>query len=463
MQACILSIGDELVRGQALDTNSRDLSQRLMDRGVETIEHVTIPDSLDRTAAAIERLSRAAPLVITTGGLGPTQDDLTRDALARVLGEPLEIDPDALAALDARLKSRARAMTPAQRLQALRPRSARCLPNPNGTAPGLHATLRTPGAPHESSEVFCLPGPPNEWRPMFDAFIAPSIRLPPGRIVRTRLLHLFGLSEADAASMIPGLMDRSRNPLVGITASGGVLTWRLCFSGIAAPQTAEKALSDTADLIHAAMGRFIFAEGDASLAASAVQRLKAGDRTLACVESCTGGMLGEAVTAVAGASAVFRGGLLTYSNDLKSKLAGVSPATLTAHGAVSAETAHEMARGGLAACDADLALSVTGIAGPDGGTPDKPVGTVWIALAWKPLNPPNDAPNAPSHSPHSPGSIAVRFFIPGQRDDIRQRSVTAALGLLNFFLREHDPAAPFNPPFNPPRLLWEVQRDLRAT
>ena len=197
------------------------------------------------------------------------------------------------------------------------------------------------------------------------------------------------------------------------------------------------------------------------------QALAARGLRLACAESCTGGGIAHALTAVPGSSAWFERGFVTYSNAAKEQLLGVQPATLAAHGAVSAETAHEMARGGLAACDADLALSVTGIAGPDGGTPDKPVGTVWIALAFKPFNPPNDAPNAPSHSPHSPGSIAVRFFIPGQRDDIRHRAVTAALGLLNFFLREHDPAAPFTPPFtppfNPPRLLWEMQRDLRAT
>lgn len=449
--ACVLSIGDELVLGQMLDTNSRELSRRLMNAGVQTVEHATIGDSLDATRDAIVRLSARAPLLILTGGLGPTLDDLTREALAAVLGERLVEDAPALAALDARLRSRGRDMTPAQQRQTQRPASAICLANDHGTAPGLYASIRAPGAgPANSpiSEVFCLPGPPNEWMPMFERHVLPRIRVPNGYSVRTRLMHMFGLSEADAASMIPGLMDRDRVPLVGITASGGVLTWRLRFAGKATPQHAERELDQTADLIRSRMGRYIFAEGKASMASAVVGELKRQRLTLAVVESCTGGMLGGHITDVAGASAVFQGGWITYSNTAKRRDVGVSGQTLERDGAVSAQTVHEMARGGLARSGADCCLAISGVAGPDGGTPEKPIGTVWIALARREAN-------ASGSTAPSPGvrSIALRLLIPGQRADVRERACTAALGMLWFSL-----AGLLSAP-DAPRLLWQTARD----
>lgn len=437
--AAIISIGDELIRGQMLDTNSRDLSALLLNLGIPTIEHITIGDSQEDTAHAIRRAASIAPLVVITGGLGPTQDDLTRESLASVLNEPLIEDTAALATLDARLRARGRVMSEAQRRQAQRPPSALCLANPNGTAPGLFVRLNAPppaapGPAHQHTDLFCLPGPPNEWRPMFTEHIAPKLTIAPGRIVRTRLLHLFGLSEAEAASAIPGLMERDRNPLVGITASGGVLTWRICFDGSASVASADLAIAETAALIRSHMADHIFAEdgpgAHTGIAAAVLRELSRAGRTLATVESCTGGMIGQMLTDLPGASATYLGGWVTYANSMKQSQVAVAQATLATSGAVSHQAAMELASGGLERSGADFAIAVTGIAGPDGGTPDKPIGTVWIGLGQR-----------------GEAITARRFRIPGTRDDVRRRAATIALALLYFRL--------VNSPAQSKPTLWE--------
>jgi len=435
--AAILGIGDELVRGQTLDTNSKLLSERLMLAGIEPVEHVTVGDDLAALTDALRRLCVRAPLVVCTGGLGPTDDDLTRDALAAVLGDELVEDEVALGWLIERLRSRGREVSAAQRLQALRPRTAECVRNDFGTAPGLFATVTNAvGLAHARSDVFCLPGPPGELKPMWDALVVPRLQAEPGVTIRTRFLKLIGLPEAEAASRVPGIMAREASPQVGITASGGVLTWRIRYRGPLGSAPADAAVDAVAKRIHDAMGEHVFADvagGEPTLAASVVGLLRQRGETLAAVESCTGGMLGGAVTAIAGSSAAFTGGLLTYSNDLKQSLAGVRAETLAAHGAVSAECAAEMAAGGRDRLVASWCVSITGIAGPDGGSPAKPVGTVFIGLAGA-------------------GGVATRRFqFPGSRDDVRQRSVMSALAMVYFAaVRQERGGTP------PAKLLWEV-------
>jgi nicotinamide-nucleotide amidase len=435
--AAILGIGDELVRGQTLDTNSKLLSERLMLAGIEPVEHVTVGDDLAAMTDALRRLCARAPLVVCTGGLGPTDDDLTRDALAAVLGDELIEDGEALAWLTERLRSRGREVAPNQRMQALRPRGAECLRNDFGTAPGLFATVHNAGgASHTHTDVFCLPGPPGELKPMWDACVAPRLRAEEGVTIRTRFLKVIGLPEAEAAARVPGIMARDASPQVGITASGGVLTWRIRYRGPLDAARADEQVEAAAKRIHAAMGEHIFADvtsGEPTLAARLVELLKQRGETLAAVESCTGGMLGQTVTAVAGSSAVFVGGCVTYSNELKQRLVGVRAETLAAQGAVSAECAAEMAAGGRQRTGADWCLSVTGIAGPEGGSEAKPVGTVFVGLA---------------------GPTGVRtkgFRFPGSREDVRQRSVLSALAMLYFaVVRGEQGGEP------PAKLLWEV-------
>lgn len=413
--AAILSIGDELVRGQMLDTNSKWLSSRLLDLGVETIEHATIGDSRAATTDAILRLARSAPLVVITGGLGPTADDLTREGLADAMGETLVVDAPALDDLRAKFAKRGRTMSPMQARQAERPASARCLVNPNGTAPGLAARVRA-GGPHGESDVWCLPGPPKELEPMFERLLKEDLRPPTGVTTRVRLLTVVGLGEGDAAKRAGELMARDRNPLVGITASNAVLTWRVMYRGPLPPAEADAEIERTVDALKMATGPNVVSDSGEPLEHVVLSSLRRERRTLAVVESCTGGLLGSLVTGVAGSSDVFLGGLLTYSNELKTALAGVDAGLIARHGAVSLEVAGAMASGGLGRLGASDCLAITGIAGPGGGTEAKPVGTACIA-----------------HARREGASVEVdarAFWMPGGREQVRAYAARTALGLL---------------------------------
>lgn len=437
-RAAIIATGDELAIGQALNTNTMWLADRLMAAGIETVEHVILGDDRGAVAAAIGRLAGAAPLVVVTGGLGPTLDDVTRDALATAAGEEMVLDEAAVAAIGARLRRVGREMTEYQRMQAMRPRSAVCLPNDNGTAPGLHMVVRGGGG-GGGAEVFCLPGPPRELKPMFEREVLPRLRPDPGRTSRTLVLHAAGIFEAEAADRLGELMDRGRNPLVGITVSGGGLAIRIRAAG-AAGEGLDRALAETGVLVRERLGPYIYGSGDETLESVVLGELRRAGATLACVESCTGGGLGAAVTRVAGASDVFLGGWVTYSNDLKERLVGVPADLLRRHGAVSEPVARAMAVGGLERSGAGFCLSVTGIAGPGGGTEEKPVGTVYIGLARR-----LDGAAA--------GAVVRRFRITGDRDDVRERSVRTALVMLLLALRS--PGSLEGPGAIP--LAWEVR------
>lgn len=413
----VLAIGDELTSGERVDTNSAWISAKAGALGVRTVEHRTAGDDAEQIAGAIRDLAAKSSLLVTTGGLGPTLDDLTRHALAAVLGEPLVEDADALVALRTWYTGRGRPMPDANRVQALRPDSARCLENPNGTAPGLHA--RTPQA-----DVFCLPGPPGEIRPMFDRFVTPLLDPGPGQRVRVRTVPTFGLGESAVADLLGDLMRRDRNPLVGTTASGGIVTCRVRYEG--PDDRAEERIDETIAAIKDRLGTAVLADHDGhddglALVRALSDLLRNRGETLATVESCTGGLIGELITRLPGSSDVFAGGLLTYSNELKQRLAGVQPGLIERHGAVSREVAAAMAAGGLERTGADHTLAVTGVAGPGGGSEAKPVGTVWIARAsvGKPLS-------------------AKCFRFMGGRDAIRQWSAVTALGMLRLAMLGHE-------------------------
>lgn len=445
--AAIVATGDELAIGQSLNTNSRWLADRLMGLGIETVEHVIVGDDAARLAATLRRLTAELPLVIVTGGLGPTLDDVTRDALADVMGDTLVTDEASLAAIERRFAARGRTLTDNQRLQALRPSRATSLPNDVGTAPGLYGAVGGSGG-EEGADVFCLPGPPRELRPMFERDVLPRLRPDPARIVRTRLLHLIGIGEGDAAARLGDLMARTRSPLVGITAAGAILTIRI--RAAAPSETEAEAHLDAAERqVRDALGAFIFGRGDQTLEGVVLDLMRSRARTLATVESCTGGGLGALITRVPGASDVLLGGWVTYSNELKRRQVGVPADLLAAHGAVSDPVARAMAAGGLERSGATDCLSITGIAGPGGGTEFKPVGTVYIGRAWR--------------DPTSPGAPvateARRFLISGDRDDIRDRSARLALAMLYFALTPSPQAPSSTPASAPPRaptLLWEV-------
>jgi len=428
-RAAILSVGDELVIGQRLDTNSRWISDRLTGMGIRVVEHITVGDDADAHLGALRRLVPAVPLVISTGGLGPTADDLTRSVLASLLGEPLVEDADALRTITELFARRGREISPNQRLQAQRPPSAVMLENPNGTAPGLLAE-------HSGCTIACLPGPPNEMHPMFERAVAPRLRPPTGAVIRARVLHTLGAGEGDAAARLGRLMDRDRNPLVGTTASGGVVSVRIRYEG---PENgADRAVTETESEVRAALDPFVFGIDDQTIETVVLNLLRDRAERLVTVESCTGGGLGALLTGVPGSSDAYAGGWVTYSNEFKHAEVGVPEALLRDHGAVSEPVARAMALGALATpigASAHHALAITGIAGPGGGSAEKPVGTVFICRAsragWA-----------------EPESEVRRYQISGDREAVRDRSAKMALALLRFHLAG----------IRAPRLLWELPR-----
>ncbi len=413
----ILAIGDELLTGDRTDTNSAWIAARATDQGIRVAQHRTVGDDAAGITRALRELAASASVVITTGGLGPTPDDLLREALASLLNEELVEDPGALAAVRAWFLGRAEPMPETNAVQALRPASARCLPNPNGTAPGLSLALG-------SARVFCLPGPPREMRPMFERDVAPAITPDGDRVVRARLVPTFGLGESAVAARLGDLMDRARNPLVGTTASGCIVTCRVRFTG--PPAEAEARLDETVAEIKRRLGPAVLADHDEhddglALVRAVFELLHERKGTVATVESCTGGLLGQMLTRLSGAGDVFSGGLLTYTNELKTSLAGVDPDLIKHRGAVSREVALAMAEGGLQRTGAAHALAITGIAGPTGAVPGKPVGTVWIARA----------------SEDRPPDVR-RFLFRGGRDAVRLWSASTALGMLRIALTGAD-------------------------
>ncbi len=419
--AAIVSQGDEIVLGQTLDTNSKWLSDRLMELGILPVEHVSLPDDEQAIAATFERLAERVDLVICSGGLGPTADDLTRSALARALGEDLVEDQVSLEQIRAWFVARGRAMPELNKVQALRPASSRSIPNQHGTAPGIAARFVRGG---RTCDVFCLPGPPRELFPMFERHVASTVQPPPGVTVRTLVLHTIGLGESDVATLLRGspegdLMARDRSPLVGTTASGGVVSVRLRYRGPLAPADADEELRRVARIARELIGPYVFAEGGTAheaLPAAIVVAMRESGRSLSVVESCTAGLLGSMIGDVPGASDAFLGGLITYADHVKHNAAKVPAELLASRGAVSSEVAAAMAQGGLRATLATDCLSITGIAGPGGGSADKPIGTVWIAHA--------------KQTAAGPTVAVRRFSMAGDRRSVREWSARSALAML---------------------------------
>jgi len=418
-RAAILSVGDELVLGTTLDTNSRTLSAALREAGLDVVEHRTVADDRAAIAAAMRALASSVDVVISTGGLGPTDDDLTRDALNDLTdaGGPQVEDAVARTDLDAWFSGRGRTMAAINLRQALRPKSARIVRNLGGTAPGLAATL---GA----CRVFCLPGPPREMIPMFESDVLPAVRPAGAPAIAKRTLGTFGIGESALAERLGTRMTRGREPAVGTTASGSVVSIQVVARG------ADAAARADAEMVACAgdASPYAFGSEDATLASALLEECRARGRTLAVAESCTGGIVGGMLTAVAGSSDVFLGGWITYSNEMKSAQLGVDPQLIARHGAVSRETVLAMAAGTCARSGATLAVSVSGVAGPGGGSAEKPVGTVWIAV----------------HDAVSGTGRARRFEYPGMRDIVRDRTAKTALQMARWMLRGEDAA-----------ILWE--------
>jgi len=379
----LINTGSELMLGRVLNTHQQWLCRRLADLGYVVSRQVAVPDTgKDIEQAVREALSRA-DLIITTGGLGPTSDDITRDLIARLLGKSLQEDPAVVAHIQKFFDARKRPMPASTRVQSLVPEGGRVLPNPHGTAPGLalHVSPNPFNTAGQSAWLIMLPGPPRELRPMFDTSVQPFLKemLPLKDSFICKTLRTSGIGESVVEEKVGDLL----RPLVeqglelGYCARPSEVDVRLAAHGEKAASLVNKA----EEIVRAKLNPHIFGTESDELETMLVQLLTERKQTLALAESCTGGCIANKLTNVPGASAVLLAGLVTYSNEAKQKFLGVRAETLAEHGAVSEPVAREMAEGALKETGATFALSVTGIAGPGGGTETKPVGTVFIGLA----------------------------------------------------------------------------------
>jgi len=402
----LVSIGTELLLGFTVDTNAAEIGQGLAAAGIRIARRAAVGDEVDAIRNAVAEALARTGVVITTGGLGPTRDDITKTAVAQLLGRGLVLDEQVLAALEERFRRVGRWPMPAiNRSQAEVPEGALALPNRWGTAPGLWL---------EDGQrlVIMLPGVPREMRGLLGESVLPRLARRSGAAgaIRSVVIRTAGIPESALAERLAHLED-TLPPLT--------LAYLPAVTGVDLRLTAwpgeggqEALLADASARLAEACGPHYYGRDSDDLAAVVLARLRAGGRSLAVAESCTGGLVGARLTAIPGASDVFVGGVIAYDNLIKTGQLGVPEPTLEAHGAVSEETAHAMATGAQRAFQAWAAIAVTGIAGPSGGTPEKPVGTVWLAAA-------------------AGDRVATRRRVfPGDREEIRQRSAQAALDLL---------------------------------
>jgi nicotinamide-nucleotide amidase len=383
MRIELINTGSELLLGRVLNTHQQWICRQLADLGYEVNRQTCVADDGRQIQAAVgESLSRA-DLVITTGGLGPTSDDLTRDLIAQLLGRELTLDPETLGRIEQFFAQRHRTMPASAKVQALIPAGARVLRNANGTAPGLAIEVRPNSfrADGRPSWLILLPGPPRELRPMFAESVVPLLarELPPPERWVCLILKTTGLGESLVEEKIAGPLQKlvQAGLELGYCARIGEVEVRLAARG----GGAESLVQQAENMVRQLLGPLVFAAGDESMESTLVRMLTERAKTVALAESCTGGMLAHRLTNVPGASAVLKCGLVTYSNEAKRDFLGVSAAALDEHGAVSEVVARFMAEGARQRCRADYALAVTGIAGPGGGSEAKPVGTVYMALA----------------------------------------------------------------------------------
>ena len=456
MNAFILSIGEELILGQTVDTNSAYLARQLAAVGCDVSAHITVGDDQPAIQDAIRSSAPQCDCLIITGGIGPTADDLTRQALAAVLNVPLELNPAWLQKLHDFFAARNRPMPPLNQIQAMIPKGATMIHNSCGTAAGIHAQwsgfsvqgsgsnqLRSSLNPEPRTlnpcEIFVLPGVPKEMKAMFAADVLPHITARGGgAVILSKILHTFGLGESAVAELIAPLMDRSRNPSVGTTISAGIVSLRIN-ARFDTKQQAQQELDATEQQCRHALGDLIYGSDDETLPKIIANLLLNPEPrtltppTITTAESCTAGLLAKMLTDIPGSSAYFKQGFITYSNEAKQSLLGVPSDLIDQHGAVSEPVTQSMAVAALQRANATYALAISGIAGPDGGTPAKPIGTVCIALASS--LPPSTPPSDSSFIVQRASFLLSRTFnLFGDREMIRDRAAKMALTMLRYHL-----------------------------
>ncbi|MEL7608436.1 MAG: competence/damage-inducible protein A [Bacillota bacterium] len=403
MTALIISVGTELLMGQVLNTDAKFIAQHLAQLGINLYYQLTVGDNSDRLYAAIKDGLEHSDIVILTGGLGPTADDLTKETAAKVMGKTLEYDEASLEILKQRFKAFHSNMTPNNLKQAMFPKDSIILPNPNGTAPGCIME-------RDGKAVVMLPGPPRELFPMFVNSVMPYLEKRSDCVLYSHVLRIFGVGESTIEHKLKDLIEAQTNPTIAPYALTGEATLRIT-ARCKNAEEAERTMAPVLREIRDRLGDTIYSIDDEPLEVVCSKLLIKKAATLAVCESCTGGLLASTLVSVPGSSKYFLEGMVTYSNAAKERL-GVQRSTLERYGAVSEQTACEMAKNILEQSGADYAISTTGIAGPDGGSEEKPVGTVYIGLCDK------------------DGAVAYKRSLTGDRERIRYTSVLHALDLL---------------------------------
>jgi nicotinamide-nucleotide amidase len=374
MNAEIIAVGSELLTPQRIDTNSLYLTDQLNGLGVEVVMKAVVGDDRERLANVVKAATERSEIVVLTGGLGPTEDDVTREAVAQALDRTLVFRPDIADAIARRFQQMNRKMAEINKRQAFVIDGAEVLPNRQGTAPGLWLVL-------PAGAVMLLPGPPNELKSVFLNECLPRLeRLVPRQVIRTLQFRVAGMPESDLDQLIAPVYKKYANPVTTILAAPGDIQVHLrarCTS----EEQADALLAEVGPQIEALLGDRIYSRNGDPLEATVGDLLRRKQATVSVAESCTGGMVAERITSVAGSSDYFLGGFLVYTDRMKQELLGVDAELLRLHTAVSEQAAEAMAMGARRCTGSTLALSVTGIAGPAGGTEAIPVGTVWIGLA----------------------------------------------------------------------------------
>lgn len=408
----LISVGTEILLGNIVNTNAAYLSEQCAALGLTCYFQSVVGDNAERLSGVLRCAMDRSDIVILSGGLGPTEDDLTKEVCAQVCGRALVENANWKSRLADYFSVRNMVPTENNWKQAKVPVGAIVLDNPNGTAPGLiieEAKVR----------LILLPGPPGELRPMFEESVRPYLeQLTPG-VIYSQNVKICGVGESLAETMVKDLIDTQTNPTIATYAKPGEVHIRVTASAESAKE-ARKLTKPVVKELKSRFGADIYTtEEDVTLEKAVVDLLTANKLTLTCVESCTGGMLSARLVNVPGASEAFKSGLVTYSNKAKRKLLNVKKATLQKHGAVSARTAEEMVRGAALLSKSDVTVSITGIAGPDGGTEEKPVGLVYIACNVK-------------------GAVTVKEYrFSGNRAKVRESAVSAALALLRKCVLEY--------------------------
>lgn len=408
MKAEIIAVGTELLMGQIANTNAQYISSKLPDVGIGVYYHDVVGDNPERLKQCLDLALSRSDIIILTGGLGPTQDDLTKETIAKAVNRKLLLDQESLDKMTLFFQKYARAMTPNNVKQAYLPEGCIIIRNKNGTAPGCII--------EEGKKIIVLlPGPPSEMKPMFDETVLPYFESKTEYRLESKFLRIFGIGESAVEDRLIDLIDQQTNPTIAPYAKDGEMTLRIT-AKYQKNNENEDIITPVENEIKRRLGDAVYSNDNSSLEEVAANLLIESRLKLVLAESCTGGLLASKLTDIPGISAVFDRAIITYSNQSKVEELGVQQETLEQYGAVSKQTAAEMAEGIRKVSNADLGISVTGIAGPDGGTDEKPVGLVFIALS------------------HSNGVDVKKLDLWGSRNRIRNVTCLHVFDMLRRYL-----------------------------